>query len=152
MAFSILTSEFYILSSDKLQLVRFRKELFPIKVSDFQLLREHKISVTRIQRDLLPILEKTLLKGVKVEVHSWETVYLGLLGQFKASLPKQLYDFNHEENWIIVYTDSIHKVDISRLESSISQLQQYAGRYGFPHSHTLLRRSQSHTKFLLRFR
>ena len=117
--------------SSKLQLVSFRKELFPVKPSDYEILRENGVTVSRIQTDILPLLQRSLLKGIKIQVFPWVDVYELLVDHFIAHLPKPTYECIHEENWILINTDSIDKPDRQKLESRISQLTHYAGRYGF---------------------
>lgn len=127
-----------------LQLVSFRKELFPLSMGDYKLLRERSVTTTRIQKDTLPILQKSLLQGLKVTVFKWVEVYDLLLQQFQDSFDDDgMFSFKAEDNWIMVHMESIDKDDRAYLEYRVKLLQKFGGRYGFKVRHDVKVRKDS---------
>ena len=114
-----------------LNLVSFKRELFPAQPSDFSLLKERGISVSRIPRDAFLVLQHTFLKGVHVEVTPWVDVFPLLLEQFQLSFDDSVYEFRQEGSHILVHADSVETRHIKFLESQVELLRKYAGRYGF---------------------
>lgn len=114
-----------------LNLVSFKRELFPAQPSDFALLKESGISVSRIPRDAFLVLQHTFLRGVHIEVTPWVDVYPLLLEQFQLCFDEDVYEFRQQGSHILVHIDSTETEHIKFLESQVELLRKYAGRYGF---------------------
>lgn len=128
--------------TDKLSLVKFKGEYFPLEERDYRLMRSRNVSVFRLSESTLNILSNLLLKNVKIEQHPWGKVYPSLLNSFKASLKQfsiesgslDIHTFKQEENWIMVMTDtsdeSTKDANVLHCQQSCNQLSEFMGRYG----------------------
>ena len=119
-------------SPETLNLVAFRHFFYPLDDDDFALLRKRKVTVGKIPEMTLQVLQRTLLKGIRITEVRWVDIYDKLLDQFRSSFPDDgTYAFKNEENWILVRTDSKEKADRNRVAERIAVLRSYSGRYGF---------------------
>ncbi len=125
--------------TDTLSLVKFQGEFFPLAEVDYRLLVERKVSVFRISESTLDILSKVLLKGVKIEQHSWGTVYPQLIQTFKdsftgKSVDSDTFQFSHKQDWVIVMTDTSNpetaEENCNTCNQHCNQLREFMGRYG----------------------
>lgn len=115
-----------------LNLVKFRSEFFPLSVKDFELLQERGSAVFRMHETTLSILHRTVLKGLKITVHPWATVYPQLYGAFRNSLEKLsggAFETKAQSNWILIRNEQSDSLK-EKLDISVNQLTQYMGRYG----------------------
>lgn len=117
---------------DTLHLVKFREFLFPLDLSDYHAMKERECTVFRMHESTVGILGRTLLKGLKIDIHPWKEVYPPLLERFKSKLTDSepgAFEIKSEANWVM--TRHAPEAEIDKfLQATIDQLVSYMGRYG----------------------
>lgn len=111
-----------------IELVKFRGEYFPLQERDYRTLKEFGVMTFRINQTSLDVLQRTLLKGKRVNIQQWNAVYPLLCQEFSNSLPEEV-DTDLQGKRIIARFRTSSSID-ERFNQSFKVFSHYMGRYG----------------------